>query len=771
VIKKILRLKNVGLFADAVPAKQPIDLDKTTIIYAENGRGKSTLASTFRACSLGDSGRIKARKTIDAVNETEIDLLFQNGRHITFSETSSWNVSCPEIMIFDSEFVDQNIYSGFEVRSDQRQSLLEFALGDDAVQLKKNLDDITSAIDQETRKKTDIEKQLSGYLGPFELQGFIDLPPDEQVVGEIENIQHRIDAARYIQPILQRQLPKNIVSLCFDVDATSELLGRNIDDLAKESEKAVSSHLAKHNLSKLEDWISRGQNFILDNECPFCGQSLTGIELVQAYQSYFSQAYNDLKTEFAKLANNVNKQLGDSWIGLVEGNISTNAAHIDAWKDQVSITSPTVNINILKEQLNRFHQHITNLIERKQLQPLESVDTEGTDYGFREAISPINQQIAEYNAEIAVIIQKIVDYKKTLAEEKMPLLQTELKQLETIQKRQQPEVEEMIIVYKSVVAERSRLESEKVQIRTDLDNLMTTTLELYQNRVNELVAMFHAEFKIEKLTPNYRGTGNPRSDYGLCIRDKSIKLGKRDDVSNQHSFGTTLSEADKRTLAFAFFIARLERDPSINERIIILDDPVSSLDINRRRETINLIAGFANKCHQLIVLSHDAHFVRDLHNKLVDTYPVPIESKLLKIHRVTKGYSAFGDCDIDDICASPYYRHYRLISDYIEGSHTVNSRDIAKAIRPLLEGYLHRRFPRQIPRQTMFGKVIASARDAVPPNVLANLHSILDELRSINSFASNFHHDTNPDANTIVINDTELYSFAKKALDIIHRNG
>jgi hypothetical protein len=36
----------------------------------------------------------------------------------------------PDIVVFDSEFVEHNVYSGFEVRSEQRQALLEFALGD-----------------------------------------------------------------------------------------------------------------------------------------------------------------------------------------------------------------------------------------------------------------------------------------------------------------------------------------------------------------------------------------------------------------------------------------------------------------------------------------------------------------------------------------------------------------------------------------------------------------------------------------------------------------
>lgn len=37
------------------------------------------------------------------------------------------------------------------------------------------------------------------------------------------------------------------------------------------------------------------------------------------------------------------------------------------------------------------------------------------------------------------------------------------------------------------------------------------------------------------------------------MRNKSVKLGSRADIAMRHSFATTRSETDKRTLAFALF--------------------------------------------------------------------------------------------------------------------------------------------------------------------------------------------------------------------------
>ena len=123
------------------------------------------------------------------------------------------------------------------------------------------------------------------------------------------------------------------------------------------------------------------------------------------------------------------------------------------------------------------------------------------------------------------------------------------------------------------------------------------------------------------------------------------------------------------------------------------------------------------------------------------------------------------------MCSSDYYRHHRIIADYVDGSSTTNTRDVAKAIRPLLEGYYHRRFPGKIPRKLMFGQIIDLAAQAQPPNPLRYLHSVLKEMKEVNDYVGRFHHDTNPGYETVPVVDGELLPCAKKALKLIYENG
>ena len=285
---------------------------------------------------------------------------------------------------------------------------------------------------------------------------------------------------------------------------------------------------------------------------------------------------------------------------------------------------------------------------------------------------------------------------------------------------------------------------------------MLNTLQHYQTSINQLLSDFGAEFFIEQLKPSYIGSsGEPRTEYALSLRNKCIKLGNRADMATEQCFATALSDGDKRTLAFAFFLARLKADPNLSAKLVVLDDPVSSLDRNRRHQSIRLIARLATDCKQLIVLSHDPYFVRDLRDRLADLKPTSIAPGMLTIKRVQNGYSAIGRCDIDDICSSDYYRHHRMVADYVDGKSTANTRDVAKAIRPLLEGYYHRRFPGKIPRKLLLGQIIALALDPVTTGPLTNLRPLAKELGEINDYASQFHHDTNL-RDTAPVVDAEL---------------
>jgi wobble nucleotide-excising tRNase len=769
MIRKILKLQNVGLFLDGTQ-NGDVTLSQVTAIYADNGRGKTFLASVFRACQLGDAGRLNARKTIDATNGPEVKFLLPTGSHVEFT-SNAWTSALPHIIVFDSEFVEQNVFSGAEVRADQRQSLLEFALGNQTVLLKQRIDRLTQEIEVQTRKRTQAEKTLAGFAPPHTVAQFIALQPVPDAQQQIDALQKRIEAARNAQHLAARKDPTELALLQFGVPAVFDVLKTQIQDVEESAESMVKAHFAKHIAPGFEDWLSRGQDYMSVGECPFCGQGLSGLELIQAYRSHFNKAYGDLKRAVAALEVDVAKGLADARAQSAVSTAETNTARIDAWKDQLDLTGPALNAAALGAAIKQVREQLLALVSRKQKSPLELVGSQGDCDAAVEIIASFNQAITTYNTAIRALAATVADFKKRLAAEDTTTLKAEVKKLEAAQKRQLQEVTTAVSDYQAAEAERRRLDTEKTEARLQLDALMQSTLQQYQTSINDLLAAFGAEFSIEKLQPTYVGGGEPRTEYGLLVRNKSVKLGSRADLTSSHSFATTLSEADKRTLAFAFFIARLKADANLADKLVLLDDPVSSLDRNRRHQSIRHITSLAGECGQLVVLSHDAYFVRELREKLAEKKPTPISLGIVAIKRVQNGYSAFGLCDIDDVCSSDYYRHHRLVADYVDGKSTACTRDAAKAIRPLLEGYYHRRFPGRIPRKLMFGQIIALAAAAQAGDPLAYLQPVLKEMGELNDYAGQFQHDTNQGYETVPVVDGELLGFAKRTLKLLYQNG
>ncbi len=105
-------------------------------------------------------------------------------------------------------------------------------------------------------------------------------------------------------------------------------------------------------------------------------------------------------------------------------------------------------------------------------------------------------------------------------------------------------------------------------------------------------------------------------DSQILINKHAIDLGDGSTPSGQPCFRTTLSAGDKSTLALAFFIAQLDHDPKKADRVVVFDDPFNSQDRSRRERTAELLKKYGRECAQLLLFSHDPHFLNLVHSKL-----------------------------------------------------------------------------------------------------------------------------------------------------------
>jgi wobble nucleotide-excising tRNase len=142
MIKKIISIKNVSRFAD-YNAKGDIEFRKLTLIYAENGRGKTTLCDVFRSLQTGNGDYIAGRTTIPNAGQAELTMRLDNGN--ADFRGGSWTSILPAIVIFDSTFVHDNIYAGDYVDHEHKKNLYRVIVGEEGVRLAKTVDELDRA--------------------------------------------------------------------------------------------------------------------------------------------------------------------------------------------------------------------------------------------------------------------------------------------------------------------------------------------------------------------------------------------------------------------------------------------------------------------------------------------------------------------------------------------------------------------------------------------------------------------------------------------------
>jgi wobble nucleotide-excising tRNase len=129
VLTRLQLFRNIGKFDSATTN---VVLARLQEIYAENGRGKTTLAAIFRSLATGDVASINERHRLGAANAPHIVIDGAGGPPAAVFENGAWNRTIPEMAVFDDTFVDENVCSGLVVESEHRQRLHELILGSQA---------------------------------------------------------------------------------------------------------------------------------------------------------------------------------------------------------------------------------------------------------------------------------------------------------------------------------------------------------------------------------------------------------------------------------------------------------------------------------------------------------------------------------------------------------------------------------------------------------------------------------------------------------------
>lgn len=674
---------------------------------------------------------------------------------------SGWTATMPQLLIFDSMFVAENVHAGDVVELEQKRNLYRVIIGQEGVGLAEEVARLAIASREKTTAITAATRGLQAHLpAGMKLDEFLKLQADAGIDSKITEQTRTIEALQQAEQ-LKTRAPLTEFALPALPDQLATTLARTIEDVAEDAELQVATHLAAHRMTDHgEAWLAEGTPFIADGKCPYCGQSLEGLALIAAYRSLFSEAYDQLKSDISHRRAAVLQAFGDRVVGRLETQAATNKTALEFWQRYCTIEADQLDApDGLAAAVTGLKDTLVALLDRKAQAPLEAIDLQ-TDSGFlesRAAFDLVQTAVETTNTAIRAANAIIAAKKAATAGGDIKAADTALKRLQAIKKRHEPTVADACTAYGKLEGEKADLETQKTAARSKLEQHSNKVVKPYERRINALLEDFNAGFSIAETSYAYPA-GVATSSYQLLINDTAVDIGDGRTALSKPSFKNTLSAGDRTTLALAFFLAHLERDPDRANRIVVFDDPFNSQDAFRRHQTVYRIKQAGAQCAQIIVLSHDAVFLRHVWEKCPTDQRVAIQ---ITDHRALG--SKIGPCNLEEACKGRVASEIDdLLSFYNTGAG--KARDVAKKMRVVLETFCRSAYPNCFDANDMLGEIAGKIRAGGDQHPA---YALLDDLEQINDYTRESHHGDDPgDGAGDQLDDTEMRGYVRKTLKI-----
>ena len=759
MIRHIELLRNIGTF-NSVNSIESIDLKRLVLVHAENGRGKTTLAAIFRSLATGEIDPIVGRHRLGAQYPAHIVFECDGSPSNVMFQNDVWNRTIPNLKIFDDLFVDENIHSGLGVDPQHRQNLHELVLGDQGVKL-------NHALQKLVEKNDDHNKALAGKRSAipdqirygFDIDEFCALQQLPDIEEKIRTTELALEASRNQHEVQNSPLFEMLELPAFEAQEIDQILSMDLPSLSREAESQVHAHAAALG-NDGEQWIAEGvKRGLQGNEknCPFCGQNVTGLDLISHYRAYFSEAYSRLKQDVADMIENIHATHADGSQVEFERAVRTVIERRQFWARFCGIPEVAIDSESIVNKWTAARAAVTKCLEAKKSAPLEQQRLGKTtieainDYVIhRREIDLVNKILASSNSEI----QKVKD---RAASTNAAEVNKELSRLNATMNRHSPEIAPLCTDYLREKKAKASTEANRDKARKALEQYRAGVFPELQTSVNKYLGRFNAGFRLAGFTP-VNIAGGSTCTYNVVINERPVAIAGGKASSDEPSFRNTLSSGDRNTLALALFFSSLDQNPNLVNTIVVIDDPISSLDDHRSMNTMQEVRNLATQASQVIAMSHNKRF-------LCDIWRYTDRKNCVSLEIAQKGdESTIREWNVSEDAITEHDHRHILLKEYA-ATQSGNMTEVAKAIRPHLEGYLRVACPGNFPPGKMLGPFIEECR-----RKLGNHDEVLDqpttqELQELKDYGNPFLHDSNQPWKTVHINATELLSFVKRTLD------
>ncbi|MGD9129266.1 MAG: AAA family ATPase [Candidatus Woesebacteria bacterium] len=620
------------------------------LFFGENGSGKTTVCEILKdlvgvetieekhpemVVLEAEEIEAKSNKSPDGkvhINKTKKQTVFTYQKQAWDKQTTENN----PILFFDIDFVNKNIHTH------GTRSNLKGQHSQNAGNLVINLDSEANVLKKQIAEK---KEELKLFLEANKLALQSTFTQEERVLFENYKNKKQASLAKEIKSLKKQQKEienklatirgllkkidfikniKQIDEISYNLDlldepGIKELFNRSIKQKAEvKTDKALETHFQKH-----KSFLEKDSNYqrILnpqEKDCPLCAQSLSGAtKVINYYKQIFDKSYEEQKKKYIDDIDLFVEQLEK--IKSTIAQLFTRRDEIFSNLEKLYQDFKIEGIYSLEEK-QKYHKKDTQINSfadqteqaKKYAQELKNIDIADKDKKKRYILNTLKgtsdlklfaDSLEELRKLKNTLIKNFQD--KYKSEEKITgeIQSLESKNTDIIQKITfiSDKKTDKIKEFDKVNSNKEALQSEIKVFEQELDNNLAKKIPAsIIKEMDSILKNFQLAFSLKHIKPAPNTKEYP---FSFEVIDKG---------NNKREFKKGLSEGERQIISIAFFFALNKKLESKDAKILVFDDPITSLDAPNLKILAELIHSQTKDFSQVFIFTHHPLFYKYL---------------------------------------------------------------------------------------------------------------------------------------------------------------
>ncbi len=580
-ITQFKKIKGHKIFKDFAWQSNLDDFSEKNVIYGWNGSGKTTLSNIFRAMEKKQN-----------ITEGEVTIAIGN---TSISGSTFASSQLPKIRVFNRDFVENSVFKVVELGKPTTSEAI-YVLGEDSAEKQKQLEGYKAQLQSLNQQLTQHQKTKSNS----------DSAADGIATDTAKTIKDVIQKDSYINydkrrfkttfQAIKQNYKESILNEQSLTENTSKMNAKqgetvsnivftppDLNQIALKTNELLSASITSQVIDSLQQdtelsaWVEQGLGLVKTRNtstCFFCEQVLPP-NRIPSLEAHYNDAYTSFKNRLTTFIQEVS--------GYISQITQAKAAFIDPARFyehlQGSYKQSKAQCDTELQKMEVWLSACKRQLEAKATNLFQS-------FVFQQEIPVFNWQgyasiancVRSHNQETTGFLASVTNARKAIEHHHVA-----------------GKCEE----YNSHCQSAAEAQKQITNITQQITTLNNSIISLEKDIVSHREPAESLNESLKKYLPY--------CELKFDIKDNGYVIKRGDQVAKD------LSEGEKTTIAFLYFLQSLEdKDFKIAEGIVVIDDPVSSLDSNCLHQTFSLLKNRLSDCKQLFIMTHNFYFYRNV---------------------------------------------------------------------------------------------------------------------------------------------------------------